>query len=132
MKQLKKMCITAMAVGGTALCAAQPAYAQAISMDEVKTIRLETNVCPVKISEELTARGFRVSETGPSDAVLKVDMSKSASVSNTGRPMPVYSAKLHGENDALLFMAAGDQEARNPTQLCEGIAEDIANRLVAA
>lgn len=132
MKLLKNVCVTAMAIGGTAICAFQPAFSQAVSMEEVKTIRVETNACPAKISEELKARGFQVRENGPTDAVLKVDMSKSGSVSNAGRPLPVYSAKLHGENNVLLFMAAGDQEARDPTQLCKGIAEDIADRLLAA
>lgn len=132
MKLLKNVCVTAMAIGGTALCAFQPVFGQATSMDQVRTIRVESNVCPAKISEELTARGFTVSQTGPSDAVLKVDMTRTGSVSTGGRPLPVYSAKLHGENDTLLFLAAGDQEARNPTQLCKGIAEDIANRLLAA
>jgi hypothetical protein len=113
--------------------AAPPLYADpepsARSLFDVKTIRVDTAVCPAMIKNELSSRGFDVSFDGPADAVLDVAVTNDAATGSDGSQRPAYSATLRGQNEQVLFMAAGDKQASTARQFCAGIADDIADQL---
>jgi hypothetical protein len=112
----------AMSAGGQAL-------AQASTLGEVKSIHVESNACPAKISSELSNRGFLLRGADEADAVLTVDVQSKGTKAVGGKPLPWYSAALRGHEERLLLGMASDSHATNVASLCDGIADDIANRL---
>lgn len=129
--RLKDACYIAAA----AACAfaVQPVLADpapsARTLGDVRTIRVDTGVCPAMIKNELSSRGFDVSFDGPADAVLDVTVENNGGAEGDGSLRPAYAATLRGQNERVLFMAAGDRQASTARQFCSGIADDIADQL---
>ena len=135
MKLLQSMSILLVAAVA-ALSAAQSAHARsyyfdgpdARSLRDVRTIWLDSNSCSAAISDELERHGFvQASSPSRADAVLVVDVFDRYSSRRDNSAQ--YRAKLHGEDDSVLFTASGTEVAHNQPQLCEDIGNTIANSL---
>lgn len=136
MNVIKTVCVTAVAASSVALLAVQPAIGHdrgptARSLSGVQSIRVESNLCPMRIREQLTDHGFHSSRSGDrTDAVLKAHVATNGDLSDEdtmeeGR----YTATLIGANDKVLFRQAGYKEGRNLGRLCKDIGKDIAEEL---
>jgi hypothetical protein len=136
MNMIKTVCVTAVAAGSLALLATQPAIGRdrsptARSLSDVQSIRVESNLCPSRISEQLTDHGFHSSHSGDrTDAVLKAHVATNGNPSDEdsmeeGR----YTTTLVGANDEVLFRQAGYKEGRDLARLCKDIGEEIAEEL---
>jgi hypothetical protein len=119
------LCVTQAAVGRTA------GYG-AYSLGQVELIGLDSNMCALGITEEMSSEGFLVTDrTGVSDAVLEVTVQTNASplADQSQIERAHYSAVLVGADDRVLFAMGGNEEAPNLQALCEDIGDDIADQL---
>lgn len=101
------------------------------SLSEVKTIRVDGNLCPMRVSQQLNDHGF---VTGHShnrpDGVLKLDVKTDGDLSNQdSMEEGHYSATLVGAKGEVLFSKVGFEESSNLGWLCEDIGEEIAAEL---
>lgn len=136
MNVIKTVCVTAVAASSVALLAVQPAIGRdrsptARSLSDVQSIRVESNLCPSRISEQLNDHGFQASTWGgQTDAVLKMSVRTDGNLSDQdsieeGR----YTATLVGADGEVLFRQSGFKESSNLGYLCNKIGEEIADEL---
>lgn len=128
MKRLQSMSIL-LAAGTAVLLAAQTAFARpdARSLREVDSVWVDANACTDGITDQLQARGFFVTHNARSaDAILVVDVFDRSSRLNDSAQ---YKAKLHGDDDYVLFTTSGTEYARNYANLCADIGERIAGSM---
>jgi hypothetical protein len=135
MNVIKTVCVTAVAASSLALLATQPAIGResptARSLSNVQSIRVESNLCPSRVSEQLNDHGFQASTLGgQTDAVLKMNVTTDGSLwdqdtMEEGR----YTATLVGAGGEVLFRQSGFKESSNLGFLCKEIGEEIADEL---
>lgn len=102
-----------------------------MSLGQVELIGLDTNMCEIGISKEMSNEGFLVTnKTRVSDAVLEVSINTNGSLADHSEiEKAQYSAVLVGAADRVLFATGGNEEAPNLQELCEDIGDEIASRL---
>ena len=140
MNAIKAITVTTVAAGMIALLAAQQALGRdrsedwdrptARSLHEVRSISVEGNLCPVRVSSVLNEHGFLATPGGSADAVLELDVATNGSLydqdsMDKGR----YTATLVGRNGRTLFTTGGFEDSINLGMLCEEIGEEIADDL---
>lgn len=123
----------ALAAAGFAL-AAQPALARerasARSLMDVETIRVDADLCPMRVSNQLSRHGFLVTSAGRPDAILKLDVATNGGLyDQDSMDEGEYSAKLIGRNGRVLFRSSGYADNVNLGYLCDEIGEEIASEL---
>lgn len=102
-----------------------------LSLGQVELIGLDTNMCELGISKEMSNEGFLVTDkTRVSDAVLEVNIRTNGSLADhSAIEKAHYSAVLVGAADRVLFATGGEENARNLQELCEDIGDEIASQL---
>src|SRR5262245_47877061 len=118
-KQTRSVLLVAAA--SVALAAASAAWARptARSLSEVDSVFVDANSCSGGIADELERHGFRIaSSPRTADAVLAVDVDSRMGRRETSAD---YSAKLHGDNDFVIFTASGEKFAESYGDLCQQI-----------
>jgi len=134
--KLKAAYAIALAAAGMTL-AAQPALARdkatARSLNDVETIRVDADLCPMRVSNQLNQHGFLVTSAGRPDAVLKLDVDTTGGLwDQDSMDEGEYSATLVGRNGRVLFRSSGYADNINLGYLCDEIGEEIASELEAA
>jgi hypothetical protein len=101
------------------------------SLQEVTSIWVDADVCPMGISEELEEHGFEVtSNRRYADAILKVDVATNGRFSNPDSVEKArYSARLIGDDGDVLFSTAGRETDHDMNNLCEEVGNEISDRL---
>jgi hypothetical protein len=128
MSLLKSMSVVLAA--GAVTAGSQVAFARpdARSLREVDRVWVDSNSCSADISDQLESRGFFVTNNRrAADAILVVDVD-----SRTSRRLDStadYSARLHGEDDYVIFTASGTRNAYTHSELCEEIGDSIADSM---
>jgi hypothetical protein len=130
--------VLAAALGVAGLLVAQSALgrspAQGVhSLGLVHLIGIDSNMCELGITQEMSKEGFLVTDrTRSSDAVLEVTIQTNGSISDQSSVERArYSAVLVGMSDRVLFATGGTEDAPNLEELCEDIGDEIANQLEA-
>jgi hypothetical protein len=117
------------AASAATVLVAQAAYSEpdARSLREVETIWVDSNSCTDGISEQLRDRGFHVTRNErAADAILNVDVfDRSSRREDTAK----YQARLHGDDDRVIFSASGTEYAGSYPELCDEIGERIAESM---
>ena len=136
MNTVKAITVTTLAAGAITLLAAQQALGRdrdapsARSLHEVRSISVEGNLCPMRVSSVLNRHGFSAVPGGSADAVLELDVATNGGLwdqdeMEEGR----YTATLIGRNGRTLFTTGGYEDSINLGSLCEEIGEEIADDL---
>jgi hypothetical protein len=101
------------------------------NLGQVELIGLDTNMCELGITHEMSNEGFLVTDkTGVSDAVLEVSIRTNGSLADHSEVEKAhYSAVLVGAANRVLFATGGNEEAPNLQELCEDIGDEIASQL---
>lgn len=101
------------------------------SLQQVRTIWVNADVCPLGISEELEQHGFQVvSNRRHADAILEVDVNTNGRYADHNSVEKArYSASLIGNNNRVLFRTAGKERAHDLDNLCEDVGNEIADSL---
>jgi hypothetical protein len=120
-------------MAGLVLALATPAAhaLRAGSLQAVRAIWVDADVCPMGISQELADRGFMVTPSRRhADAILEVDMTTNGRYLDPdsvekGR----YTARLVGDDGEVLFHTAGYETDHDLDDLCEEVGNEIADSL---
>ncbi len=101
------------------------------NLGQVELIGLDTNMCELGITQEMSNEGFLVTDkTRVSDAVLEVSIRTNGSVADHSEVEQAhYSAVLVGAADRVLFATGGTENGPNLKELCEDIGDEIASQL---
>ena len=119
---------------GVAALAAQPALARdrasARSLEDVETIRVDADLCPMRVSNQLNQHGFLVTSSGRPDAILKLDVDTTGGLYDQDTmDEGEYEATLIGRNGRVLYRTDGYADSINLGYLCDEIGEQIAAEL---
>jgi len=130
--------ITVVTIAATAvLFALQPAIAKtkgnptARSLDDVRSIAVQGNLCPSRIRAELVEHGFMPADSaGRADAVLKVDVVTDGGLHDQDTmEKGGYRAELIGADNRVLYTTHGFEDSTNLGSLCDEIGEEIGDDL---
>jgi hypothetical protein len=102
-----------------------------LSLGQVELIGLDTNICALGITQEMSKEGFLVTDRPRvSDAVLEVRVQTNGSLADHSQVEKAhFSAVLVGADDRVLFATGGNERSRNLQELCEDIGDRIAHQL---
>lgn len=122
---------------GAVLLAVQPAVAKtkgsptAKSLDDVRSIAVQGNLCPSRIKAELVEHGFMPADSaGRADAVLKVDVVTDGGLHDQdSMEKGGYRAELIGAENRVLYSTHGFEDSLNLGSLCDEIGEEIGEDL---
>lgn len=122
------------ALAAAGALAAQPAVARdrptARSIESVETIKVDADLCPMRVSNQLSRHGFLVTSAGRPDAVLKLDVDTTGGLYDQDTmDEGEYTARLVGRNGRVLFRTSGYADSLNLGYLCDEIGEQIATDL---
>lgn len=136
MNIVKSISVMTIAAGAVML-GVQPAIAKdqskatAKSLDEVRSIAVQGNLCPSRIKAELIEHGFlAVDASGRADAILKVDVVTDGGLHDQDTmEKGGYRADLVGAGNRVLYTTHGFEDSSNLGSLCDEIGEEIAEDL---